>query len=503
MPSVLTSVNEAQAVRPLRTVLIGAALVVSLISTLGAALIPTIATSQHVSLNTAQWVLTITLLVGAVATPVLGRIGDGPRRRRVLLGTLACVCAGSATAALSGDRFWQLLVGRGLQGVGYATVPLTIAIAREALDVANARATIAMLSVTVAAGAGLGYPVTGLVTQELDFHAAYWMATFVSAVAAVRVARAVPRRAAPVADPAKRFDVAGAALLGGGLLLGLLAVSQGADWGWGSALTLGCAAVSALLIAAWVRTEVRVPDPLVDLRLMARRPVMVANVCGLMMGFGMYMIMSLLSRLAQTPKSTGYGLGGSLVATGLLLLPLSVASLVSAPVARLIGRRFGMRVVLPMGATVVACTGTLVAAEHHSYAWLALTSAMAGVGVGCSFAAMPALIVAAVPDSRTGSATSLNQVLRTVGGALGSAVSAAILAAHTVGAGPLPEESGYEVAFLTGAAICLVTAFVAYALVPPGTLARDQDDPEVRLMMTEEAASGFGPGVFDGERVRR
>jgi MFS family permease len=484
-----------------RLVLVVAALVVSVVSTLGASLIPTISHDQHVSLASAQWVLTVTLLVGAVATPVLGRIGDGPLRRQTLVATLGVVCFGSAVAALSGDRFWQLLIGRGLQGVGYATVPLTIAIAREVLAGDAARKTIAVLSVTVAVGAGLGYPVTGLIAQQLDFHDAYWMATVLSVVAGWGILKIIPRAPRAAAEAPRRFDVTGALLLGGGLAAGLLAISQGEEWGWGSGRTLAFALAAAVLLAAWVRVELRVADPLVDLRLMSARAVMGANASAVLIGFGMYMIMSLISRLAQTPASTGYGLGASLVATGLLLVPLSIASLVSAPIARAIGRRFGMRVVLPLGALVVAAAGLLLAVAHGHMADLAIATALSGIGIGCSFAAMPALIVASVPNERTGSATSLNQVLRTVGGAIGSAVSAAILTAHTVSGSVLPRASGYDVAFVLGGAVCALTAIVAWVLVPARAVPRDEaDDPEVALLMEEEAASAMGPSVFDGER---
>jgi MFS family permease len=493
-----------------RLVLVVAALVVSVVSTLGASLIPTISHDQHVSLASAQWVLTVTLLVGAVATPVLGRIGDGPLRRQTLVATLGVVCLGSAVAALSGDRFWQLLIGRGLQGVGYATVPLTIAIAREVLAGDAARKTIAVLSVTVAVGAGLGYPVTGLIAQQLDFHDAYWMATVLSVVAAWGIMKIIPRAprapAAVVAADAqpRHFDVTGALLLGAGLAAGLLAVSQGEEWGWTSGRIVGLALATVVLLAAWVRVELRVADPLVDLRLMSARAVMGANASAVLIGFGMYMIMSLISRLAQTPASTGYGLGASLVSTGLLLVPLSIASLVSAPIARAIGRRFGMRVVLPLGALVVAAAGLQLAAAHGHMADLAIATALSGIGIGCSFAAMPALIVASVPNERTGSATSLNQVLRTVGGAVGSAVSAAILTAHTASGSVLPQASGYDVAFVLGGVVCALTAIVAWVLVPARAVPRDElDDPEVALLMEEEATSAMGPSVFDGERSVR
>src|SRR3954447_7157351 len=200
--------------RVLIATLVLAGMTVSVQSTLGTPLIPTIAREQHVSLEAAQWMLTLTLLVGVVATPVLGRLGDGARRERVLLATLGAVLAGSIVAATA-SAFPQLLVGRGLQGIGYGTVPLCIALAREHLTGAAQRSAIATLSISVAVGAGLGFPVTGLIAQDLDFHAAFWFGALVSVAALAGIWFVVPRRHGTA--PGVTVDVPGAILLGAGL----------------------------------------------------------------------------------------------------------------------------------------------------------------------------------------------------------------------------------------------------------------------------------------------
>jgi MFS transporter len=136
-------------------------------------LIPTLARADGVSLSTGEWILTITLLTGALATPVMGRLADGPRQRAVILVALAAVVAGCVVAAVS-SGFIVLIIGRALQGVGLGLLPVAMAIARRNLPPEQARRTIATLSVTTAIGAGLGYPVTGLIAQFLGFRAAYW-----------------------------------------------------------------------------------------------------------------------------------------------------------------------------------------------------------------------------------------------------------------------------------------------------------------------------------------
>src|SRR4051812_18261694 len=168
--------------RALVPVLLFVGTVVAVISSLGAPLVPAIARTMGTSLPDAQWSLTITLLVGAVATPVVGRLGDGPRRRTVMLGVLAIVVLGSALAALPLGFGW-LLAGRALQGFGLGLTPLGIATARDSLTGQRSRSTIAALSVTVAAGIGLGYPVSGLIAELGGVHAAFLFGGVVAALA--------------------------------------------------------------------------------------------------------------------------------------------------------------------------------------------------------------------------------------------------------------------------------------------------------------------------------
>src|SRR5215218_10097050 len=190
----------------LAPVLIFVGTVVAVISSLGAPLVPAVAARYDVPVTTAQWSLTITLLVGAVATPVLGRLGDGRHRRTVVLAVLAVVTVGGVLAALPLGLGW-LVAGRGLQGVGLGLTPLAIATARQALVGPRAGSTIAALSITVVAGLGLGYPLAGLVAELGGVHAAFWAGALVSLAALVASAFVLP----PTADaPARRLDVLGA-----------------------------------------------------------------------------------------------------------------------------------------------------------------------------------------------------------------------------------------------------------------------------------------------------
>ncbi|MER5805768.1 MFS transporter [Streptomyces mirabilis] len=438
------------------------ALSVSVISTLGAPMVPTIAREQHVSLSTAQWVLTATLLAGAIAGPVLGRLGDGPRRRGAIQGALVGVFAGSVLAAVA-PSFPLLLAGRALQGLGMGLVPLAIAVARDYLPVERMRSGIASLSITTSVGAGLGYPVTGVIAQHLDYRAGFWFATLLSAVALVAVTRVVPVGSSV---PRRPLDVTGATLLCSGLAVILLALSQGVDWGLASAATLGCLGAGAVILAAWIVQALRARHPLVDIRLIRNRAVLAANTTALLMGIGMYAVLSLVNLYTQVPAAAGYGFHLSLTATGLVLMPISLGSITANRFASALVSRIGLNRVLPLGALVTGVDLVMLALWRDHASVLVAGTFLLGTGVGAAYAVMPLLIVRHVPTSETGSATSFNQVLRTVGGAVGSATISAIMLAYTPASGDTPRATAYTAALLVTAAASFLGVIAALVLPP-------------------------------------
>ena len=460
--------------RALLPVLVMTGFVVSIIGTLGALMIPTIARERHVSLETAQWLLTVTLLIGAVASPIFGRLADGPRRRTVIISTLSAVLAGSAIAALATD-FWVLLFGRALQGLGQSLIPLAIAVARDHLPREEVRGGVAILSVTTAAGAGLGYPITGFIAESFSYQAGFWFAAVVTGVALMAAIIIVPRNLSAISNP---LDSIGAILLSVSLLALLLAISQGGSWGWSSLTIIGLFVVALVTAVVWVFHEWRQRFPLIDLRLVTRRMVLAADAAALLMGVALYAMSSLVNRYLQTPASAGYGFDSSLVTVGLVLLPLSIGSLASSRLSGALTQRFGPGKVVAGGAVLVGLDMTYLALTRQ-YIWeFALAVLILGVGVGLTFAMMPALIIRSVPPEETGSATGLNQVLRLVGGAIGSAASIAILSSRHQPGLPYPESSGYTISFLAGAVICFIAAIVCLVLVrEPIT------DPESKMVI--------------------
>jgi predicted MFS family arabinose efflux permease len=355
----MTGVSEAagrRAAAPavLVAVLVFLAVESTAVASLGTPLLPTVQRDDHVSLAASQWALTITLLAGAVATPVMGRLGDGRLRRQTTLGGVAFMLAGCTASALPGG-FAVFLAGRGLQGAGLGLVPLATAVARDDLPADRSRPTIALIGVTTAAGIGIGYPLVGLLAEYFGLAAPFWFVAALSALALAAGAAVLP----PSPRREARLDLTGALTLGLGITGLLLTLAEGPVWGWASPASLGCAAASVGLLAGWVVAELRASHPLINLRLLRHRSVLAANVTAFLVAVGFYPLASLVVRYAATPPGAGYGFGASVVVAGLMLTPFSLASFAASRVAGLLARRTSAELVV--AASCVLLIASMVA----------------------------------------------------------------------------------------------------------------------------------------------
>jgi MFS family permease len=276
-------------------------------------------------------------------------------------------------------------------------------------------------------------------------------------------------------------DLPGALLLSAGLVCGLVALTEGEHWGWTSARTLGLAAACVVLLAAWTLVELRVPEPMVDMRMMAERPVLLTNVATLIAGYAMFSTFVLVPIFVATPESAGYGFGATATQAGLFLLPSSIAMLFAGPLAGVLGRMFGSKWPLSIGMGLVAVTAAGLAAYHDEPWHIVVAMVGLGAGVSFSFAAMAALITESVRPTETGIATGMNTVMRTVGGVVGGQVGAALLTAYAVGASGVASEDAYEIAFVLSAAAAAVACVVSLFITAPVRSRRRLEAAEAAL----------------------
>ena len=450
------------------TVLALCGTLVSLQQTLVLPLLPEFPGILGTTSENASWLVTITLLTGAVGTPIVSRLADMFGKRLMLIVCLGSVIGGSAVAAMS-TSLALVVTGRGLAGIGTALVPVGISIMRDHLPADKVGSGVALMSATLGIGGAVGMPLAGVISSNFDWHALFLVSGGFAVVMLIAVLLVVPESTVRAGG---RFDYLGAALLSLALTCFLLAVSKAGAWGWADRKTLVLLVVAALAVAAWVPIELRSGQPLVDIRTSLRRTVLLTNVASVLVGFAMFANFLSSTQQVQMPVESGYGFGLSVVETGLVLLPNGILMVLLSPVAATLIRRFGPRAMLIAGAIVMAAGFVMRSFLHATLLEVVVATGVSSVGMVLAFAAMPTLIMRSVPITETASANGLNTLLRAIGTSSASAVLAAIFSGLTmeVGGAPIPTFGAYQIVFWLSTGAALTGAGVAAFIVRPTVL---------------------------------
>jgi MFS family permease len=438
--------------------------VVALQQTMVIPLLPDFPKILGVSADDASWLVTVTLLTSAVATPIVSRLADMFGKRRMMLISMTMIVVGSLVAAIGGN-FVALLIGRGLQGFAISMIPVGISIMRDELPKEKVASATALMSATLGIGSALGLPLSGLIFEHLGWPAIFWLSAIVGVLLIIAVAVVVPESSLRTRG---KFDFLGAVMLSTALTAILLAISKGASWGWTSELTLLMFVIGIVTLALWFPYELRVTQPMVDLRTSAKRPVLLTNVASILVGFSMYANNLSTTQQLQMPKISGYGFELGVMAAGLCMIPAGLAMVFFAPVSANITKRFGAKITLIVGGTVLALAYIARVFLTGSIALIIISAAVVSIGTAIAYSAMPMLIMRSVPITETASANGLNSLLRSVGTSTSSAVVAAMLTSMVIPSGPgegLPSIDAFKNIFWL-AALAAVAAAAAAAFIP-------------------------------------
>lgn len=458
--------------RAITTTLALTGLIAAFMQTLVTPIIPQLPTLLATNTADATWVLTSTLLAAAISTPISGRLGDMYGKRRIVLVLLILMAGGSIISALS-NTLIPMIVGRVFQGIGLGVISLGISILRDVIHPKNLGGAVALVSATLGVGGAVGLPVAAVIAQNFDYHYLFWLALLLAIVAIFLVATIVP---VSTLRAGGRFDFVGAVGFAAGLVGILLAVSKGNEWGWASPVTLSLLVGGIVVLLVWGVVELRTTDPLVDLRVAARRPVLLTNLASISVGFAFFITTAALPVLLEAPTTTGVGLGQTLLVSSLCLMPLGLIMFFMSPVAARLSNARGPRTSLLLGGTIIA-VAFAVAVVLHSAVWhVILISTVVGFGVGFAYAAMPTLIMRSVPPTETAAANGLNSVMRTLGSTVAATLVGVIISSHLVVSGGIgiPTTEAFELVFGMGAGVALAGVVIG-AFIPrrgsrfPGT----------------------------------
>lgn len=448
-------------------ILCGAAIFYAVMQTVIVPLLPVLPGLIDSSQVAVSWMVTITLLVGAVITPIFGRLADMYGKKRVLICAFVLMTIGSLLCAVSSDIV-VLIAARALQGAGAAVIPIGVSLLRDELPPRKVNGAIAMMSSTLGFGTALGLPFSAAIAQYYNWHMLFVVTTLIGVVLIIATVMFVrePATAAP-----GRFDSVGSVGLAAALVCLLVPVTQGGTWGWTSPAIVSMFMTSVLLFALWGFHQWRSRNPLVDLRVSMHRTVLIPNTVALLVGFAFFGNTLITTQLLQTP-SEGAGYGLTIVQAALCQLPTSFAMIVFAQVGVWITERFGPKVTMMCGASVLT-VGYVVHAIGGKSLWQVIaTLGVTAIGTALVYSTLSILIVRAVPVRMMAAANGVNVLLRTVGSTVCSAVVATILAANLVAGSHFSTGSGFTLAYLVCAALAVIVFVACLAL--PGKSPREK-----------------------------
>ncbi|MCC2032063.1 MFS transporter [Microbacterium sp. BWT-G7] len=466
--------------------LAAAGIVVSLAQTLVVPIIGSLPQIFQTDASNTAWVITVTLLAGAVSTPVVGRLADMYGKKRMLLIAIIPFIVGSVLCALSADIV-TMIVGRGMQGLATGMIPLGISLLHDVLPKDKAGGAIALMSSSMGIGGALGLPIAAAVAEFADWRVLFWGTAGAAALVALAIWRAIPVREPK--GQAHGFDYVGAFGLASGLIALMLAISKGAEWGWGSALTIGCFVTAAVVLGLWGWYELRRRAPLVDLRTTTKPVILLTNIASILVGFAMYAMNLIVPQVMQLPVEIGYGLGQSMFQMGLWAAPMGIGMMAVSNLGARISRVRGAKVTLTLAGIVIAVgygvTAVVLAtigsrapgpADDAVVLWtlilLTVGTTVVGCGVGFAFGAMPALIMSAAPANEKAAANGFNSLMRSLGTTASAAIVGAVLGSmvHRVGEYIFPTQGAFILSLVIGCIAALVASVIASTI--PGNVKR-------------------------------
>jgi EmrB/QacA subfamily drug resistance transporter len=390
-------------------------------------LLPAISDDLGTPVADLQWAVTGYLLVGAAVIVTSGALGDILGRRRVFLAGLGLFVVSCAVIALSRSG-GGVIAGRMIQGAAGATI---LACGMSLLSVDSSGAgqmrAITLWGAASAAGAAMGPLVGGVLVEATGWQGLFWIDAAIAAACIPLTLFTVKESRDP--DRPRSIDFLGTLLIAVILVPLVLALSEGGDWGWTSAATIGCLVISILGAVGFVAVERRVTAPLVDLRLL-RNPVLVgATLAILLVAGAINALMYLLSLYFQDP--VGFGL--SALQAGLATLPAAAAMIAVTPLITPLAVKIGPRRAVGFGFALAAIGFAVVAFVTSSWTYAAFVVPLIAIAVGLGLANGPAssASTASVSPDEVGQASGISNMARYIGGSLAVAAAATVSTAVT------------------------------------------------------------------------
>jgi MFS family permease len=425
--------------------------------------IPTIQAHFSSTATIASWITSAFLIVGAAVSPLLGKLGDIYGKKKIFLTVLLFYIAGVGLAGFS-TTIYMLIASRAIQGVGFAIVPLGLAIITDIFPKERVATAQGIISGTFAIGAAAGLVIGAYIVQDLSwewaFHTAFILSIILFFIVVVMLKPDVPGEKG-------KADVPGAAILMAGIVLVLLYLTEAPNLGWLSLENIAFLIPGLILTVYFFVFENKRTSPLIHLSLLKIRNVLVANLVGIMSSLGMFLVFFAVVYYARYPQP--YGLNLSVIDTGLTLAPATLVMLVVGPIIGRLVTRVGPKPIMALGASVSIVGLLLFTFYRGTTMELTVDVAVALIGVVSLIIPIVNMISVSVPKENTAIGLGMNTMLRNLGGAIGPVLATTIISTYyTTVKVPVPpyvlqfgNKTAFNIIFAIGIALMIVVIFLS------------------------------------------
>jgi MFS family permease len=490
--------------------------------------IPDMIRDFHISYNTSSWLLTMYLLAGAVMTPIAGKLSDIYGRKKILLIIMIVYAIGVAIAA-SSNTFYSMLIARAFQGIGLGMFPIAYTIIRSQFPRNKISIGQGIITSMYASGSVIGLVVGGGIIQYYSWHATFLTVIPVSIALLVTIWKFVnvkdnhddnnissslsieksKKNNTSIKDKKIQgapLDIKGAVTLAIAIASILLVFtflqpqSQGQNSATPSSsssvmqnhnnnhnstiITSTFAVVGLSSFIVFILIERRVSSPLIDLKFLSNKTILLGNMIMLITGMTMFLVIQTIPVLARSPYPLGFG--DNVIEATQIQIPFSIILLIFGPASGFIISKMGSKTPMIVG-TIITTIGFFAIYALHS-TQLLLSMDLAIVSIGLSFAAVGVMntVILASPPQSMGISTGITSLIRIIGSAIGPAVAGMFmqsqqqilnLSGSTTAAVAFPSPVAYNLIFLTATILSVFS--IGFAIIM-GRNGRNKSNPVSR-----------------------
>ena len=406
--------------------MVGVALLLNYVETMIIPGIPTIESDFRTTASVVAWVTSAFLIVGSAVSPLFGKLGDSYGKKRMFLLALVFYMVGVGIGGFSTSIYF-LIFARAIQGIGFAIVPLALAIIAETFPKDRIATAQGIVSATFAIGAAAGLVIGAYVVQDLGWQWAFHSAFILSIVLFIVVAKFLPR-----GNPGTKLkvDYYTTVMLMAGVSLVLLYLTEGPYEGWSSAYDLTALVVGTGLTMGFFIAESKRTNPLIQLKLLRIRNVLVANLVGIISGISMFLLFFAVVYYTESPKP--WGLGLDVISAGLTLAPATLLMLVAGPGLGRLVTKSGPRPTMLLGSCIAIAGLALFIVRRATPTDVTLAAAVSLMGAISVIIPIVNMISVSLPRETVATGLGLNTMLRNMGGAVGPVIATTLMTTYTL-----------------------------------------------------------------------